>query len=61
MNLLTTYTHDSTSNYSATPDLDTLQITRTRAAQSVFTSHFLVTDLNNGDSSASVLASLPAR
>jgi hypothetical protein len=57
----------TTSNYSAIADLHTLQITRahTKPSQSAVTSHFLVTDLNNGDSSASVvmpsLLSLPYR
>jgi hypothetical protein len=48
------------SNYSAIANLHTLQITRAHAkpSQSAFTSCFLVTDLNNGDSSASVLMSL---
>jgi hypothetical protein len=50
----------TTSNYSAIANLDTLQITTARAksSQSAFTSRFLVTDLNSGDSSASVLTSL---
>jgi hypothetical protein len=46
----------------AVTELNTLQITRAHAksSQSAFTSRFLVTDINNGDSSASVLTSLPA-
>jgi hypothetical protein len=50
----------TTSNYNAIANLHTLQITRAHAkfSQSSFTSHFLVTDFNNGDSSASVLTSL---
>jgi hypothetical protein len=52
----------TTSNYSAIADLQTLQITgaHTKFSQSAFTSRFLVTDFNNGVSSASVLTSLPA-
>jgi hypothetical protein len=52
----------ATSNYNAIADLHTLQITTAQAtsSQSVFTSRFLVTDLNNGDSSASVFTPLPA-
>jgi hypothetical protein len=48
------------SNHSAITNLHTLQITRARAktSQSAFTSRFQITDLNNGDSSASVLTSL---
>jgi hypothetical protein len=51
-----------TSTYNAITDLHTLQITRAHAksSQSAFTSHFLVTDLNNGHSSASVVKPLPA-
>jgi hypothetical protein len=50
------------SNYGAIANLHTLQITivHAKSSQSVFTSRFLVTDLNNGDSSTSVLMSLPA-
>jgi hypothetical protein len=46
------------SNYNA--NLHILQINRAHAIpfQSAFTSRFLVTDLNNGDTSASVLTSL---
>jgi hypothetical protein len=49
------------SNYGAIADLQTLQITRAHAKpyQSAFTSRFLVTDLNNADSSAPLLMSLP--
>jgi hypothetical protein len=52
----------STSNYSAITDLHISQITRarTKSSQSAFTSCFLVADLNNGDSSASVFMSLSA-
>jgi hypothetical protein len=52
----------TTSTYSATASLHTLQITRAhvKSSQAAFISWFLVTDLNNGDSSASVLMSLPA-
>jgi hypothetical protein len=48
------------SNYNAIANLHTLQFTRADAtsSQSAFISRFLVTDLNNGDSSASVLTSL---
>jgi hypothetical protein len=47
------------SNYSAIANLHTLQITRAQAKpQSAFTVRFRVTDLNNGNSSASVLTSL---
>jgi hypothetical protein len=49
-----------TSNYNAIANLHTLQIITAHAkpSQSASTSRFPVTDLNNGDSSASVLASL---
>jgi hypothetical protein len=49
------------STYKAIAGLHTLQITRAHAksSQSPFSSHFLATDVNNGDSSASVLTSLP--
>jgi hypothetical protein len=52
----------TTSTYNAIASLHTLQITRAHAkpSQSAFTSCFLVTDFNNGDSSDSVLTSLPA-
>jgi hypothetical protein len=42
-------------------DLHTLQITRAheKFSQSAFTSRFLVTDLKNGDSSASMVTPLP--
>jgi hypothetical protein len=58
MDLLITYdyTHDSKtiSTYDIT-DLHTLQISRAHAkSQSAFSSRFLVTVLNNGDSLASV-------
>jgi hypothetical protein len=48
------------STYNAIADLHALQITTAHAksSQSAFTSCFQVTDLNNGDSSASVLMSL---
>jgi hypothetical protein len=51
----------TTSNYDAIANLYTLQITEAHAtsSQSAFTSRFLVTDLNNGDSSASLFTSLP--
>jgi hypothetical protein len=44
----------------ASPNLHTLQITiaHAKSSQSAFTSRFLVTDLNNVESSASVLTSL---
>ncbi|PNF29973.1 hypothetical protein B7P43_G06948 [Cryptotermes secundus] len=51
------------SSYGTITNLHTLQITRARAkSQSfiVFPSHCLVTALNKGDSSASVLMPLPA-
>jgi hypothetical protein len=49
-----------TRNYSATADLHALQITRAhpKYSQSVFTSRYLVTDLNNGDSSAFLVTPL---
>jgi hypothetical protein len=52
----------TTFNYSAITCIHTLQITRAHAKSSQFavTSRFLVTNLNNGDSSASMLTSLPA-
>jgi hypothetical protein len=50
----------TTSNYSVIVNLHTLQITRAQAkpSQSVFTSRHLVTDLNNVDTSDSVLTSI---
>jgi hypothetical protein len=50
----------TTYNYNTIANLHTLQITgaHTQSSQSAFTSRFLVTDLNNADSSASVLTSL---
>jgi hypothetical protein len=51
----------TTSNYNTIAYPHTLQITTTHAKPSQsasFTSRFLVSDLNNGDSSASVLTSL---
>jgi hypothetical protein len=50
----------TTLNYSAIANLHTLQTPAAHAkpSQSPFTSHFPVTDLNNGDCSASVLTSL---
>jgi hypothetical protein len=50
------------STYNAIADCHILQITRAHAksSQSDFTSRFLVTDLNSGDSSASVLTSFSA-
>jgi hypothetical protein len=50
----------TTNNYNAIANLHTLQITTAHAktSQSAFTSRFLVTDINNRDSSVSVLASL---
>jgi hypothetical protein len=53
----------TTSNYSDIADLHTLQISTAHAKPQsfiVFPSRCLVTDLNNGDSSASVLTPLPA-
>jgi hypothetical protein len=49
-----------TSNYSSVANLYPLQITRTHAktSQSAFASRFLITDLNNVDSSASTPTSL---
>jgi hypothetical protein len=54
--------HSATSTYNAIADLHVLQLTRAHAksSQSAFTSRFLVTDTNNGDSSASVVTLLPA-
>jgi hypothetical protein len=50
----------TTSNCNTIADLHTLQITTAHAksSQSAFTSHFPVTDLNRGGSSATVLMSL---
>jgi hypothetical protein len=50
----------TTRNYSAIANPHTLKITRTYAkfSQSAFTGRFRVTNLNNGDSSASVLTLL---
>jgi hypothetical protein len=52
----------TTSNYSAITNLHAIQITIAHAkfSQPAFTSRYLVTDLNNGDSSASVLTLLSA-
>jgi hypothetical protein len=49
-------------NYNAIVNLHILKITRVHAksAQSASTSRFLVTDLNHGDSWASVLTSFPS-
>jgi hypothetical protein len=63
MDLLTTYTHESELQAITTlADLRTLQITSTTAhaksSQSAFSSRYPVTDLNDGDSSASVLTPL---
>jgi hypothetical protein len=51
----------TTSNYGAIANIHNLQIPRAHAksSQSDFTSRFLVTGLNNEDSSASALTSLP--
>jgi hypothetical protein len=55
----------TTCNYNTMTDLHTLQITVTathaKPSQSAFSSRFPVMDLNNGDSSASVLMSLTVR
>jgi hypothetical protein len=55
----------TTSNYSAIADLHALQITATNTkhspARSAFSSRFLVTDVNSGDSSASRAQVLPVR
>jgi hypothetical protein len=50
----------TTNNYSAIADLHTSQFTRAHAmsSQSAFSSRFLVTDLNNGDSSPSIVTPL---
>jgi hypothetical protein len=52
----------TTSTYKAIADLHTLHSTRVhcKSSQYVFTSRFLITDLNNGDSSDSVVTPLPA-
>jgi hypothetical protein len=52
----------TTSIYNIIANLHNLLITRARlkSSQSAFTSRFLVMDLNNGDSPASVLTSLLA-
>jgi hypothetical protein len=64
LDLLNTYTHNSQLQVTITLiiDLHTLQITTAYAKsfQTAFTSCFLIMDLNNGDSSASVITSLPA-
>jgi hypothetical protein len=51
----------TTSNYSVTANLHNLQMTTAQAKSSRFAliSIFLVTDLNNGDSSASMVKPLP--
>jgi hypothetical protein len=64
MDFLTTCTRDSelqTLN-KAIAGLHNLQITRAHAksSQSTFTSLFLVRDINDGDSSASVVTRFPA-
>jgi hypothetical protein len=55
----------TTSNYSATANLHTLQFTavntKSSLARSVFNSRFLVTDVNSGYSSASLAQVLPVR
>jgi hypothetical protein len=55
----------TTSNYSATANLRTLQITASNIkifqARTLFNSCFLVTDVNSGDSSASHIQVLPVR
>jgi hypothetical protein len=50
----------ATSSYKAIVNLHTLQITRAhvKSSQSAFSSRFLITHLNNGDTSSSVLKSL---
>jgi hypothetical protein len=62
MDLLTTYTHDSELQVIAALSLiSTLYKSlhaKSPSACSVFTSRCLVTDLNSGDSSASVITSL---
>jgi hypothetical protein len=53
----------TTSNYSTIVDLHTLQITTVHAKPQFFLilpSRYLVTALNNADSSASVLTTLPS-
>jgi hypothetical protein len=52
----------TTSNYGAITNLHTLQITTAHAksSKSAFTGQFLVTDLNNGDPSDSVVTPLPS-
>jgi hypothetical protein len=64
MDVLTTHTHNSELQplNKASAHLHALHITRAHAnsSQSAFTSRFLVTDLNNADSSASVVTLLPA-
>jgi hypothetical protein len=64
MDVLTTYTHNSQLQAlnTAVADLHALRITTAHAksSQSAFTSRFLVTDLNKGDSSASVITLLLA-
>jgi hypothetical protein len=63
MDLLTTYTHHwELQVITGPPLISTLyrSLEHTLSSQSAFTSHFLVTDLNNRDSSAAVLTPLPA-
>jgi hypothetical protein len=58
LGLLIPYTHD----LNVTANLHNSQITRadSKRSHSSSTSRFLVKDLNNGDSSATVFTSLPA-
>jgi hypothetical protein len=62
VDLFASYTQLATkNNHNALANPHTLQITRAHAKSSQFaytTSRFLLTDLNSGDSSASVLTSL---
>jgi hypothetical protein len=59
MNLLATYTHDSKVQL-ITAILLIYTLYKSLEHTLKLLSYFLVTDLNNGDSSASVLTSLPA-
>jgi hypothetical protein len=57
---LTTYTHQSQLQVIKTLSLiNTLYKSQANSSQFLFTNRFPVTDLNNGDISASVLMSLP--
>jgi hypothetical protein len=61
VNRFITHLHIVTANnYNTATDFHTLQIAKSSPVCSVFTSRCLVTALNSGGSSASVVMSLPA-